>query len=234
LRRLLWDISVQLESRDLVGGAEAGGLWYHDEQSSHERGRVLRELGATITEPTSIGLVRLYGPADQLQIGQNCMVQHRVSLVTDGWAAVTGPGHWRGTGIRILDNTAVFQGSWIMPGVTIGPNSMVSPGSVVSRDVPSGCVAMGNPARAVMSLDMWARRVQARLGEHPEEFLDEPLGLRVHQTMVNIGTAWLATVRTQRERRGLDIGDLPTPARYRARYQGGGKDWTIANQVRIA
>jgi len=37
----------------------------------------------------------------------------------------------------------------IMPGIEIGNNVVVSPGSVVMKNVPSGCIVGGNPARVV-------------------------------------------------------------------------------------
>lgn len=39
----------------------------------------------------------------------------------------------------------------IMCGVTIGDNVIVGGGSVVTKDVPSGCIVAGNPARIIRS-----------------------------------------------------------------------------------
>jgi maltose O-acetyltransferase len=41
----------------------------------------------------------------------------------------------------------------ICPGVTIGRGSVVGAGSVVTKDVPSGVVVAGNPARIVRTID---------------------------------------------------------------------------------
>jgi maltose O-acetyltransferase len=38
------------------------------------------------------------------------------------------------------------------PGVTIGDDSVVGAGSVVLKDVPTGVLVAGNPARVVRSL----------------------------------------------------------------------------------
>ncbi|MBR5935609.1 MAG: sugar O-acetyltransferase [Bacteroidaceae bacterium] len=42
--------------------------------------------------------------------------------------------------------------STICPGVTIGDRTVIGAGSVVIRDIPSDCVAVGNPCRVVKRL----------------------------------------------------------------------------------
>lgn len=41
----------------------------------------------------------------------------------------------------------------ILPGVTIGDDVIIGAGSVVTRDIPSGSVAAGVPARVLKSTD---------------------------------------------------------------------------------
>lgn len=41
----------------------------------------------------------------------------------------------------------------LRPGVTIGDGSTIGAGSVVTRDIPPRCVAVGNPARVLYSID---------------------------------------------------------------------------------
>ena len=50
---------------------------------------------------------------------------------------------------RILRAARVGGGSVLLPGVTIGENALVGAGSVVTKDVPSGMIVFGNPARIV-------------------------------------------------------------------------------------
>lgn len=54
--------------------------------------------------------------------------------------------------ISIGDNVWLGGGVIVCPGVTIGADTVVGAGSVVSRDLPSGVLAVGNPARVVRSL----------------------------------------------------------------------------------
>lgn len=44
---------------------------------------------------------------------------------------------------------SIGEGCAIMPGVTIGDNVVIGANSVVTKDVPSFCVACGNPARVI-------------------------------------------------------------------------------------
>lgn len=41
----------------------------------------------------------------------------------------------------------------IMPGVTIGNNCIIAAGAIVSKDVSSGCVVGGVPAKVIGSFD---------------------------------------------------------------------------------
>lgn len=51
--------------------------------------------------------------------------------------------------IRVGSNVWMGAGVHVLPGVTIGDNVVIGAGSVVVHDLPSDCVAVGNPCRAV-------------------------------------------------------------------------------------
>lgn len=63
---------------------------------------------------------------------------------------------------RLFTKTApvtIKKGAWIavgvviLPGVTIGENSIVTAGSIVSKDIPSNCIARGDPAEEIFRFD---------------------------------------------------------------------------------
>ena len=56
-------------------------------------------------------------------------------------------------GCKIGKYSLVTTGSIILPGVTIGENTMVAAGAVVSKDVPSGRVVRGVPAKDVCAIE---------------------------------------------------------------------------------
>ncbi|OZV82408.1 maltose acetyltransferase [Micromonospora echinospora] len=55
--------------------------------------------------------------------------------------------------ITLGDNVWLGGGVIVLAGVTIGDNTVVGAGAVVTRDLPPNVVAVGNPARAVRTLD---------------------------------------------------------------------------------
>lgn len=54
--------------------------------------------------------------------------------------------------IVIGDNVWLGGGVIVCPGVTIGADTVVGAGSVVTRDLPSGVIAVGSPARVLREL----------------------------------------------------------------------------------
>lgn len=56
-------------------------------------------------------------------------------------------------GAIVEDYARIGAHSTILPGVRIGRNSLIGAGSVVVNDVPSDCVATGNPARVIKKIE---------------------------------------------------------------------------------
>lgn len=54
---------------------------------------------------------------------------------------------------RLEDRVWIGANVVVLKGVTIGTGSVIGAGSVVTRNVPAGCVAVGNPARVIRRLD---------------------------------------------------------------------------------
>ena len=64
--------------------------------------------------------------------------------------------------ITLGDNVFVGLNAIIMPGVTIGDNCVIGAGAVVTRDIPSGSVAAGVPARVIRTVEEYWERVEGR------------------------------------------------------------------------
>ena len=54
--------------------------------------------------------------------------------------------------LRIGDNVWIGGSVTILPGVHIGNNVTVGAGAVVTKDIPDGCIAAGNPARVIKTI----------------------------------------------------------------------------------
>jgi acetyltransferase-like isoleucine patch superfamily enzyme len=109
-----------------------------------------------------------------ISIGQHVAIASHVSFVThDG-------GTWvirhqerykkiiKYGRITILDNCVIGRAAIILPGVTIGPNSVIAAGSVVTRSIPPNVIAMGNPAKPVMTIEQYAEWSLAGMPEYDE------------------------------------------------------------------
>jgi len=90
---------------------------------------------------------------ERISIGRNCLIAANVTILdSDGHGLlpvqrnlinpVSQP-------VMIEDNVWIGINSIILKGVRIGRNSVIGAGSVVTKDIPSNCVAAGNPARVI-------------------------------------------------------------------------------------
>ncbi|MEA1010162.1 acyltransferase [Bacillus cereus] len=51
--------------------------------------------------------------------------------------------------IEVMDNVFIGSNSIIMPNVRIGSNVIIAAGSIVTKDVPSGVIVAGTPAKII-------------------------------------------------------------------------------------
>lgn len=93
---------------------------------------------------------------DKIEIGKNTGLAYRVTVLTGTginphnslkalYPRYTAP-------VKIGDNVWVGCNVTILPGVTIGDFSVIAAGSVVTKDVPSGVLVGGIPAKIIKTL----------------------------------------------------------------------------------
>jgi maltose O-acetyltransferase len=99
------------------------------------------------------GLVAL--DVARIEIGDDVQIGPNVQLLTPTHPldAAARRDRWEAASpITIGDNVWLGGGVIVCAGVGIGADTVVGAGSVVTRDLPSGVLAMGSPARVVRSL----------------------------------------------------------------------------------
>ncbi len=90
--------------------------------------------------------------AAKVRIGHHVFIAPNVGLYTSGHpldAERRNKGLEFAKPITIGDDVWIGAGVHVMPGVSIGSQSVIGAGAIVTRDVPSGVVAAGNPARVL-------------------------------------------------------------------------------------
>lgn len=90
-----------------------------------------------------------------MTIGSHAFIGPNVSIYTACHpldAAERNTGDEWALPVTIGDSVWIGGSATILPGVTIGDNVVIGAGSVVTRDIPSNCVAAGNPARVIKQL----------------------------------------------------------------------------------
>lgn len=125
-----------------------------------------------------------------ISIGNNCYMNRNFTLLTHvfihaGLNFINSSGK-----ITIGNNVSFGQNVMVLKGVTIGDNVFIGAGSIVTKDIPSNCIAVGCPCKAIMTLEEYynkrikksreeafeyARSIVERFGRQPivEDFWEE-------------------------------------------------------------
>lgn len=139
------------------------------------------EYGAiSIGERTFVNLDVVMIDVASITIGTACQIGPRVQLLTATHPVDPEPRRlgWEfGKPIALGDNVWLGGGVIVCPGVTIGQDTVVGAGAVVVRDVPSGVVAAGAPARVVRQIGE-EDRVEVPPDHHKDAGVNSRTGFR--------------------------------------------------------
>lgn len=83
---------------------------------------------------------------DGITLEDNVMIGSNVTFTNDMYPRSKNKD-WKLLKTRVCKGATIGAGSVIIPGITIGENAFIAAGSVVTKDVPSGELWMGSPAR---------------------------------------------------------------------------------------
>lgn len=91
----------------------------------------------------------------KVRIGNNVMFGPNVSIYTAGHPV---DKETRNAGLEYAYDITIGNDVWIggntviLPNVTIGDDVVIGAGSIVTKDIPSHCVAVGNPCHVLRSI----------------------------------------------------------------------------------
>ena len=71
-------------------------------------------------------------------------------------------GRYRVEPVEIGDDVFLGAGSIVFPGVKIGNRVVIGAGSIVIDDIPDNCVAAGNPAKVICTIDEYLEKAAKR------------------------------------------------------------------------
>lgn len=80
-------------------------------------------------------------------------IGHNVTFINDNCPS-TDQSHaqqWQAQPILVKKGASIGSGAIILGGVTIGSNAIIAAGAVVTKNIEDGALAMGVPARPVLS-----------------------------------------------------------------------------------
>lgn len=135
----------------------------------------LKKMGAQIGDD-----VHLYGGAHvfidknfpwMLTIGNHVHLTSGVHIICHDYSWIVGKNYYHtvlgGVGkVTIGDNVFVGTEAIVLMNSEIGDNVIIGAQSVVCGKIPSNCVAVGSPAKPIMSLDeYWKRRKSKQYDE---------------------------------------------------------------------
>jgi acetyltransferase-like isoleucine patch superfamily enzyme len=108
----------------------------------------------TIGDHTFINYGSSISAHKRVAIGRHCLLGH-YTLILDNNEHDLHQHRMLPPSEPVVIEDHVWIGSrvCILPGVRIGHHSAIGAGSVVTRDIPAHCLAAGNPARVVRSLE---------------------------------------------------------------------------------
>ena len=80
-------------------------------------------------------------------------INDREPRATNANGELQGGDDWTLLETRVLDGVSIGSGAIILGGITIGEGAMIGAGAVVTRDVASGAVVAGVPARLMRQIE---------------------------------------------------------------------------------
>ncbi len=111
-----------------------------------------------------------------IEIGDHSIIASGVRIVAHDAAIKRLTGYTEVRPVTIGSRCYIGAGAIVLPGTVIGDDAIIGAGSVVKGEIPSGAVAVGNPARVVGTTDELRERHQSliasttRIDSYPRRY----------------------------------------------------------------
>lgn len=102
-----------------------------------------------------------------ITIGDNVTLAPRVHILAHDASTKMHLDYTKIGRVNIGNNVFIGAGSIVLPNTNIGDNVIIGAGSVVTKDIQSNSLAVGNPAKVVMSTDEYLKRQEKLLETYP-------------------------------------------------------------------
>lgn len=121
---------------------------------------VLKEKGLIIGEHTIVHSTNCFDAIYPwlIEVGDYCLISTDVKVIAHDSSTNRIGGVSKVGRVTIGDHVYLGQGVTILCNVKIGDNVVVGAKSLVSRDLPSGGVYAGNPARFICSIEEFEQK----------------------------------------------------------------------------
>jgi sugar O-acyltransferase (sialic acid O-acetyltransferase NeuD family) len=134
-------ITAELVARGQKIGSIISGRAHVSSSATMEQGVI---LFPNVSVGTSARIGTCVSAFNGALIEHDCKIDANVEIAPH--AALAG-------GTHVCSRAFIGINATVLPGRTVGEGALVGAGAVVTRDVPSGVVVAGNPARALRKLE---------------------------------------------------------------------------------
>ena len=101
------------------------------------------------------------GHVHHIFIGDNVTLATGVHILAHDTSTKYWLGYTKVKNTKVGNNVFIGAGSIVLPGVTIGNNVIIGSASVITKNIPSDCVAAGNPAKVLCPLEIYLEKEKA-------------------------------------------------------------------------
>lgn len=121
-------------------------------------GKNFGRLNGVILDPSHCWLIT---------IGDNVTLAPRVHILAHDASTKEYLNYTKIGKVNIGNNVFIGAESVVLPNVTIGNDVIIGANSTVTKDIPSGCVYAGNPARFICTIEEYINKNRELMKESP-------------------------------------------------------------------